>query len=212
MLEQFPGTRRARVLLPEGGDGPARHALRARAEGARLRARHAPPLPRDVRVLARGRAALRHDDRGLRGPVARRQAGVARRRALGAKPDLYLLDPQGRAARAARSATSTPGSPASAATSRRRAPTRRSSAGTSSTSSGRRTRSPTGTTSAAGTTSASATCRTTRCTTAATPRSAAPTDAAGRRPRGPLGRAPTRPSAASTGPSAESRALVEESA
>ena len=69
-------------------------------------------------------------------------------------------------------ATSTPGSPASAATSRRRARTRRSSAGTRRTSCGRRTRSPTGATTTAGPTSASAGCPTTRCTTAATTRSA----------------------------------------
>ena len=140
-----PRPRRARLLVPEGGDGPARHAVRARAEGARLRDRHAPSLPRDVRVLARGRAALRHDDRGLRRAVAG-DSRSARRELWETKPDLYLAIAQGRAARRARSATSTPGSPASAATSRRRAPTRRSSAGTSSTSSGRRTRSPTGAT------------------------------------------------------------------
>ena len=141
-----PRARRARVLVPEGGDGPPRHAVRARAEGARLRDRHAPSLPRDVRVLARGRAAIRHDDRGLRGPVAGGARGDARRAALGDEARPLPRDREGRAARHARSATSTPGSPGSAATSRRRAPTRRSSAGTSSTSSGRRTRSRTGAT------------------------------------------------------------------
>jgi len=50
------------VLLPEGGVGAARHGLRARAERACLRDRHAPPLPGDVRALARGRAPLRDDE------------------------------------------------------------------------------------------------------------------------------------------------------
>ena len=98
----------------------------------------------------------------------------------------------------ARSAASTPGSPAFAATSRRRVPTRRSSAGTPRTSCGRRTRSPTGATTTAGPTSASAGCPTTRCTTAATRRSATRT----RRCRAPAARAagpdPTAPSAACT--------------
>ena len=42
-----------------------------RAEGARLRDRHALPLPGDVRALARGRAAVRHEGRGVRGPERR---------------------------------------------------------------------------------------------------------------------------------------------
>ena len=133
---------------------------------------------------------LRHDGRGLRGPVA--GASSRRRTASGSgrrKPDLSCSIAQGRAARPRRSATSTAGSPASAATSRRRARTRRSSAGTSSTSSGRRTRSPTGATSAAGTTSASASCP---YNALARPRLRLDRrhalDAAGRRPRGSLGR------------------------
>ena len=88
VLEAVPRPRLARLLLPEGGVGAARHALRARAEGARLRARHARALPRDVRGLARGREALRHEGRGVRGAVARAAGGGARRRAVGAKPDL----------------------------------------------------------------------------------------------------------------------------
>ena len=144
------------MLLPEGGDDPARHAVRARAEGARLRDRHAPSLPRDVRVLARRRAALRHDDRGLRGPAGGGARGRARRAALGAEARPLPLDRQGRAARPRARRARRLDHRASAATSRRRAPTRRSSAGTSSTSSGRRTRSRTGPTRCAGTTSARA--------------------------------------------------------
>ena len=75
----LPGPRLARLLLPEGGVGAARHAARARPEGARLRARHARALPGDLRRLARGRAALRHAGRGL--PGARRSAGRPRRTA-----------------------------------------------------------------------------------------------------------------------------------
>ena len=127
---RLPRPRLARLLLPEGGVGAARHAARARPEGARLRARHARALPRDLRRLARGRAPLRHEGRGLRGPVARTAGRGARRRAVEEQPDALLLDPQGRAARRARSPTSTAGSPACAATSRRRARTRRRSAGT----------------------------------------------------------------------------------
>src|SRR4051794_14839483 len=55
------------MLLPEGGVGAARHAVRARAEGARLRDRHAVPVPRDIRALARRREPVRHEDRGVRG-------------------------------------------------------------------------------------------------------------------------------------------------
>ena len=125
---------------------------------ARLRARHARALPRDLRRLARGRAALRHEGRGLRGPVAR----AAGRSSTATRSGSASPTSAARSARssrsAARSAGSTPGSPGCAATSRRRARTRRRSAGTRRTSSGRRTRSPTGTTSAAGTTSASAAC------------------------------------------------------
>ena len=192
-----PRQGRARVLLPEGGDRAARHALRARAEGARLRDRHALPLPGDVRALARGRAALRHEGRGVRGPSAEELA-ASTGELWETKPDLYLaiakVEPLVPRARS----TSTAGSPASAATSRRRARTRRSSAGTRRTSCGRRTRSPTGATTTAGRTSASAGCPTTRCTTAATPRSATRT----RRSRAPAARAagpaPTAPSAACT--------------
>ena len=80
-----PGPRRARVLVPEGGDRPPRHALRGRAEGARLRDRHAPSLPRDVRALAGDRGALRHDDRDFAGePV---EDGPWEK-----NPDLYLAN------------------------------------------------------------------------------------------------------------------------
>ena len=120
------------------------------------------------------------------------------------KPDLYLavakVEPLVR-----RSATSTPGSPASAATSRRRARTRRSSAGTPHTSCGRRTRSPTGATTTAGPTSASAGCPTTRCTTAATTRSATPTRRCPAPAATAAGPARAAPSAACT-----SRSLVRE--
>ena len=150
---RLPRPRLARVLVPEGGDGPARHAARARPERARLRARHARPLPGDLRRVARGRAPLRHA--GSRSTRVRRSAGRPRRTATSSgRATRRSAARSARSSRsAARSPTSTAGSPACAATSRRRARTRRRSAGTRRTSSGRRTRSPTGTTSAAGTTS-----------------------------------------------------------
>ena len=56
-------------------------------------------FPETYARLARDRAALRHPDRGLRGPVARAPGRDARRRALGEEPRPLLLDPQGRPAR-----------------------------------------------------------------------------------------------------------------
>ena len=94
-----PGQGRARLLVPEGGDGPARHAVRARAEGARLRDRHALSLPGDLCVLARGRAALRHLDRRLRRPVAGGARGDPRRAALGAQARPLPRGREGRTAR-----------------------------------------------------------------------------------------------------------------
>ncbi len=95
-------------------------------------------------------------------------------------------------------AASTAGSPASAAIRRRRVRTPTSSAGTRRTSCGRPIRSPTGAETIAGRTFVSGTCRTTRCTTAASSRSATPT----RRSRAPAARdagpGPAAPSAAST--------------
>ena len=61
-----------------------------RAEGARLRDRHPLPLPGDVRALARGRAALRHEGRGVRGAERRGARRDARRELWESKPDLYL--------------------------------------------------------------------------------------------------------------------------
>ena len=69
-----------------------------RAEGARLRDRHPLPLPGDVRALARGRAALRHEDRGVRGPERRGADGDSRREALGAQARPLPRGRQGRAA------------------------------------------------------------------------------------------------------------------
>ena len=137
-------TRLARLLLPEGGERPPRHALRRRPRRARLRDRHPLPLPGDVRALARGRAAVRHEDRGVRGPERRGASPRRTARSSGsASPTSTSRSP--RSSRSSeRSETSTAGSPASAANSRRRARTHRSSAGTSGTSSGRQTRSPTG--------------------------------------------------------------------
>ena len=86
----FPGAGRARLLLPEGGDRPARPALRARAERSRLRDRHAPPLPGDLRALARGRAALRHEGRGVRGAQPAELADGHGEQLWERKPDLYL--------------------------------------------------------------------------------------------------------------------------
>ena len=73
--------------------------LERRADRARVRARHARALPRDLRRLAAGRAALRDRGRGVRGPVPRPSGGDPRRGAVGAEPRSLLLDPQGRAAR-----------------------------------------------------------------------------------------------------------------
>ena len=87
------------MLLPEGRERAARHALRHRAEGARLRDRHALPLPGDVRALARGRAALRHEGRGVRRPERRAARREARRGALAEQARPLSLDRQGRAAR-----------------------------------------------------------------------------------------------------------------
>ena len=61
--------------------------------------RHASPLSRDVRLPARGRGAVRHDDRGLRGPVAGGDRGDARREALGDEARSLPRDREGRAAR-----------------------------------------------------------------------------------------------------------------
>ena len=188
----------ARLLLPEGGVGAARHAVRARAEGARLRARHARTSSR--RPTPSGARSSGATGRRSRSSRARRSASRPRRTATRSgrrKPDLYCAIAQGRAARPRarrpRRLDHRP-PPRPVADARERA---EGSAGTRRTSSGRRTRSPTGTTSAAGPTSASAACRTTRSTTAATPRSATRTDDAGRRPRGPLGGRPRQhPSAA----------------
>ena len=70
-----------------------------RAEGARFRDRHPLSLPGDVRALARGRATLRHDDRGVRGPDCGGADGDARREALGAQSRSL---PRGRQAHTAR--------------------------------------------------------------------------------------------------------------
>ena len=133
-----PGQGRARVLVPEGGDDPPRHAVRARAEGARLRDRHAPSLPRDVRVLARGRAAVRHDVERFEGPPVRRTE------LWETKPDLYLaiakVAPLVDGARRPRRLDHRH-PPRPVADARERAEAR---LGRASTSSGRRTRSPTG--------------------------------------------------------------------
>ena len=89
----------ARLLLPEGGDGAARHALPRRAESARVRDRHALPLPGDIRALARGRAAVRHEGRAVRRPDRRGAHGDPRRAALGAQARPLSGCRQGRAAR-----------------------------------------------------------------------------------------------------------------
>ena len=100
------------------------------------------------------------------------EGGAGRGQAVGDEARPLPLDREGRAAQhgAARSRLlDHRRSPRPVADARDR---RRSSAGTPSTSSGRRTRSPTGATTTAGATSRSAGCRTTRCTTRATSRSA----------------------------------------
>ena len=186
LLEAFPGRislacsfqKEESVLLD------MLYAHRAGRPG--LRARHARPLPRDLRASgARSSAGTGRRSRSTRARRSARQAEIHGERALGDASPTSAARSARSSRSAARSAGSTPGSPASAATSRRRAPTRRRSAGTRRTSSGRRTRSPTGTTSAAGTTSASAACPTTRSTSGATPRSAARTA----RSRAPAARA-----------------------
>ena len=97
-----------------------------------------------------------------------------------------------------RCSTSTAGSRAFAATSRRRARARRSSAGMPPTSCGRRTRSPTGATTTAGRSFASADYRTTCCTTGATRRSATRTRRSQARAARAAGPEPSAPSAACT--------------
>ena len=141
--------------------------------------------------------AVRDDDRGLRGAVARELAAAHGENVWEPNPDLYLavakIGPLVRAL----------GDLDAWITGVRRdqSPTRANApklGGTSSTSSGRRTRSPTGATRTAGPTSANAASRTTRCTTRATRRSATRTrrsPAKGARAAGP---GPTRSSAAST--------------
>ena len=170
-----PRPRLACLLLPEGGVGAARHAVRARAEGARLRARHARPLPRDVRRLARGRARYGTQVEVYEGPTLGRQAAAH-------GDALWERNPTSaaRSARSSRSAARSRGLDAwitgCAATSRRPGPNApkvglgrgpRALEGEPARRLGRRR--------AAGPTSASATCPTTSCTTAATPRSAART-------------------------------------
>ena len=78
-----------------------------RAEGARLRDRHALPLPGDVRALARGRAALRHEGRGVRRPERRAARREARRGALGAQARPLSRDRARSSRSSARSAAST---------------------------------------------------------------------------------------------------------
>ena len=141
-------------------------AVRARAAGARVRDRHAPSLPGDARALARGRAPLRHEDRGLRGrrPV---EEGL-----WDTNPDLYLAVAQDRAAQpgAARSRRLDHRDPPRPVTgARRRAEARlglrpRALEGEPARRLDRRR--------LLGATSASASCRTTRSTTRATSRSA----------------------------------------
>ena len=191
-----PGPRRARLLVPEGGDGPARHAVRARAEGARLRDRHAPSLPGDVRVLARGRAAVRHDDRGLRGPVA--ESSDHGERSGRAKPDLYLAIAKvaplvTRARRSRRVDHRHPPRPVADARGRAQARLGRAARALEGEPARRLDRRD-----VLGRTSASASCRTTRCTTAGTPRSATRIRRSRARAARAAGPAPTRPSAAST--------------
>ncbi len=210
LLEAFPGRVSLACSFQKEESVLLDMLFAARPGRARLRARHPRPLPRDLRRLARGRAALRHRGRGLRGPVARPPGRAPRRGALGAQARPLLRDPQGRAARPGARRPRRAGSPACAATSRRRGPTRRRSAGTTTTSSGRQTRSPTGTTRAASPTSPSATFPTTSCTTAATPRSAAPTARSRARAARAAGRAATRPSAACTRPAARPEPRAEE--
>ena len=141
------------LLLPEGGLGrPGPDPARG-AGCAGLHARHARPVPGDLRDLEGRRGALRDRGRGLPGPEPRPPGRRARRPAVGARPRRLLRPAQGAAAQRARSPTSTPGSPACAATSRPRAPARPSSPGTPSTSAGSSTRSPTGPTRTCGATS-----------------------------------------------------------
>ncbi len=94
----LPRARVARLLLPEGGVGAARHAARDRPRGTRLRARHPRALPGDLRDLARARTALRDRGRGLRGPLAPPPGRSPRRGALGAGSHALLCDPQDRPA------------------------------------------------------------------------------------------------------------------
>ena len=140
----LPSEALTRLLVSEGRGGSARHAARDRARRPRLRARHARPLPRDVRRLAEGRAALRDPGRGVRGPIARAPGRDPRRRRSGRRTRPSVARSARSAHSVMRSPDSTDGSQGCGASSRRRARIPRSSAGTSATSCGRQTRSPIG--------------------------------------------------------------------
>ena len=122
----LPPGRRARLLLPEGGERPARHAARRASRRARVFALDTHVLfPETYARLARGRAALRHHGRG----ASRARRSAARPRRTATSSGSATRRSAARSARSsrsgARSPASTPGSPACAATSRRRARTRR---------------------------------------------------------------------------------------
>ncbi len=145
---RLPRPRLARLLLPEGGDGAARHARsRCDAERARVFALDTHVLFPETNTLWRGRDAATETprSRSTRAPRFR-----ARRRSTARRSGRATPRSAARSARSPRcsapSPASTPGSRGCAATSRRRAPGRPSLAGTPTTSSGEgQTRSPTGT-------------------------------------------------------------------
>ena len=81
VVDRFHPKSDAGLLVPEGGQRPARHAARRRAGRAGLRARHARALPRDLRALARrSRSATASRSRCTRArrSAARRPSTVTR--------------------------------------------------------------------------------------------------------------------------------------
>ena len=197
-VEQFPGTGRARVLLPEGRERAARHAVRASSRRrASSRSTRTTSSRRRTSSGARSSSATTRRSRCSKGRAPRSSPRRTARSSGRRKPDLYLaiakVEPLVRAL-GGLDALDHRRPPRPVADARERAEAR---LGRAHTSSGRRTRSPTGATTTAGRTSASAGCPTTRCTTAATRRSATRT----RRSRAPAARAA---GPAATGPSAAS--------
>ena len=86
-----PGEGRARVLVPEGGDGAPRHAVRARAEGARLRASTRTTCSRRrTRTGARSSSGTATTIEVFEGPSPEELAAAHGENVWETNPDLYL--------------------------------------------------------------------------------------------------------------------------